>query len=259
MNWSDPNFVALFAAWGQWVAAFSTLTAVAVAIWIAFRSSKESRKQSRQVGYDAARPVLVISEGPFDWPDQQFGHEKYSRISNQIGKPGWIDWNVNKHKVTLKNVGTGTAFNVISVLFGPESLNENGKSADASQNDYWQQKKNILSVGDKEEGEYWVFRATNSRLKKNVAGYSLLAPAQPLLDSSDKAGAYYEPTYVCRVTTTYHDIFKRKHMSIFDLDLRGNWNMTAILEDISHDLYDLQKNDLPSHTPLLKRLTKNEV
>jgi hypothetical protein len=36
-----------------------------------------------------------------------------------------------------------------------------------------------------------------------IGVYSLLAPPQPPVDPSDKARAYYERAYVCRVTTTY--------------------------------------------------------
>jgi hypothetical protein len=53
----------------------------------------------------------------------------------------------------------------------------------------------------------------------------------------------YEDWFICRVTTTYRDIFKRKHASIFDLDIRGYWILRAFLEDIPKDLYDLQRDD----------------
>jgi hypothetical protein len=81
VNWSDPNFVSLFGAWGQWAGAFGSFAAVIVAIWIALRSSKVSQKQSLQASYNAARPVLVVSEGPFDSSDQQLGHEKFLELA----------------------------------------------------------------------------------------------------------------------------------------------------------------------------------
>lgn len=252
MNWNDPNQIAIFAGWGQWAGAIGSFLAVVVAIWISLRSSKESQRQSKQTRYDAARPVVVISEGPFHSRDQQLGSEKYSKISIQADKPSWIDWSIPCHQVTLKNVGTGTAFNVISVLFGPEALNDDGKSLDASQNDHWQHKFTTMAVNDKQEGKYWVFKKEYTRLKQHLGTHSLLAPAQPLIDPSEKL-IHYDLPYVCRVTTTYHDVFKRKHASIFDLDIQGNWVMKAILEDIPKDIYDLEYNDQHSQISLFKR------
>jgi hypothetical protein len=63
----------------------------------------------------------------------------------------------------------------------------------------------------------------------------------------------FEDWFICRVTTTYRDIIKRKHASIFDLDIRGYWVLRAFLEDIPKDLYDLQKGEQLSHIQPLSR------
>lgn len=254
MDWNNPNHIAIFAGLGQWVSAIASFLAVIVAIYISIRSSNDSQKQSRRVRYDSARPALVISganpvhtlndrhvnDSAYISRDDR-GIHLFQKINTQLGKRGWIDWNASEHLITLQNVGTGVAFNVMSVIYGPESLEDNGKILDASKNDYWHYKINILTIGENKACKY--SKPVQHLLKGTVDGYSLLAPPQPIIDPSDKKRMLYEDWFICRVTTTYRDIFKRKHASIFDLDIRGYWIMRAFLEDIPKDLYDLQRDD----------------
>ncbi len=60
------------------------------------------------------------------------------------------------------------------------------------------------------------------------------APKQPLSQPTSK-----EPRCICRVTITYHDIFHRKHASIYDLVFREGWQVVAFIDDITNDLSDL--------------------
>ena len=46
---------------------------------------------------------------------------------------------------------------------------------------------------------------------------------------------------IARLTLTYHDIFGRKHASIFDLTQTGGWVEIAIIPNIEHDLGDLHE------------------
>jgi hypothetical protein len=264
MDWNNPNHIAIFAGLGQWVSAIATFLAVVVAVYVSIRSSNDSQKQSRRVRYDSARPALVISgDNPvytindrnandsayISSDDRRFN--RFQTINTQPGKQGWIDWNASEHLITLQNVGTGVAFNVMSVIFGPESVEDNGKILDASKNDYWHYQINILNIGENKACKY--SKPVQHLLKGNVDGYSFLAPPQPIIDPSDKKRMLYEDWFICRVTTTYRDIFKRKHASIFDLDIRGYWIMRAFLEDIPKDLYDLQRDDHPFRIQPLTR------
>ena len=264
MDWNNPNHIAIFAGLGQWVSAIASFLAVVVALYVSIRSNNASQKQSQRVRYDSARPALVISgENPvynvnyrnvndsaYISLDDRRG-DLFQTINIQLGKQGWIDWNASEHLITLQNVGTGVAFNVMSVIFGPESLEDNGKILDASKNDYWQCKINILNIGENKACKY--SKPVQHLLKGNVDGYSFLAPPQPIIDPSDKKRMLYEDWFICRVTTTYRDIFKRKHASIFDLDIRSYWIMRAFLEDIPKDLYDLQRDDQSFRTQPLTR------
>ena len=264
MDWNNPNHIAIFAGLGQWVSAITSFLAVVVALYVSIRSNNASQKQSQRVRYDSARPALVISgENPvynvnyrnvndsaYISLDDRRG-DLFQTINIQLGKQGWIDWNASEHLITLQNVGTGVAFNVMSVIFGPESLEDNGKILDASKNDYWQCKINILNIGENKACKY--SKPVQHLLKGNVDGYSFLAPPQTIIDPSDKKRMLYEDWFICRVTTTYRDIFKRKHASIFDLDIRGYWIMRAFLEDIPKDLFDLQRDDQPFRVQPLAR------
>jgi hypothetical protein len=133
MIWNDPNQIALFAAIGQWASAIASFLAVVVAVSIAIWSSKNAQKQSRRIRYDSVRPALIISgEDPVHtlnernrnddaYISRKNGHY-FQIITMQPGEQGWIDWNASDHFITLQNVGTGVAFNVMSAIFGPESL-----------------------------------------------------------------------------------------------------------------------------------------
>ncbi|GLV56313.1 hypothetical protein KDH_31540 [Dictyobacter sp. S3.2.2.5] len=259
MDWNNPNHIAIFAGWGQWVSAIVSLAAVIVAIWVSIRASKDSQKQSQRIRYDSALPALVIAgdnpvhtindSGPNDSAYISYDDRRSHRlqtIHTQLGKKGWIDWNEAKHLLTLQNVGTGVAFNVMSVIFGPEALAHNDKLLDASRNDYWHTKINIINIGESKTCQY--SKPVLALLKGSIDSYSFLAPSQPIISPAEKERMLYEDWIICRVTTTYRDIFKRKHASIFDLDIRGHWIMRAFLEDIPNDLYDLQKEEHPNHT-----------
>ncbi len=136
----------------------------------------------------------------------------------------------------MENQGTGTAFNIMSVLYGPESvvLDFNTRTTDLN-NHHWTCLTDSLAVGESKECVYQQGGSTFFQGQKHLGKYSLNALPQPFIQPMDQ-----EPTYLCRVTTTYHDIFRRKHASIFDLDINGNWTMRACLENIKQDLHDLE-------------------
>lgn len=228
MDWNNPNHIAIFAGVGQCLGALVSLLAVIVAIWVAHTSSKDSQKQSRQVRYDTAHPVLVVSGSS-------------TGLHTSPDRNNWIDWAQAEHVIKFQNVGTGTAFNIVSIITGPESLNDNGKRVDASANRQWKSLTSVISVGGTKSFEYSFFESVVPSSKRIISHYSLLAPAQPIR-SFDKNGRHI-PAYVCRVFTSYHDIFKRKHACIFDLDARGHWVKVDILEEIDMDLNDLESHD----------------
>ena len=250
MNWfevnlKDLNSIAIFAARGQWAGAFASLLAVIVAVGIAIWSGRQAQKQSRQSRYDSARPVLVVSS--------EYDDGALIPPSTQAGLPGWIDWNNPKQNIFIKNVGSGVAFNIMSVLYGPSSLVKDRQSIPAQDNEHWTWMMSNLSIGEEKMCLHDRGGSIFFECNRQIEGYSFLAPAQPLHNPDD-----HEPTYICRVVVTYHDIFKRKHASIFDCNLDGNWTMRTVLEDIRYDLRDLKGLKQPPRPSFLKRLKKGK-
>ena len=221
MNWGDPNSVAIFAAWGQCIGALGSLLAVAVAVGIAIWSGRQSQKQSQQGLYHSAQPVLVVGSG---------------HIRTQPSLPSLLDWQASDHIINIKNVGTGTAFNIMSVLHAPEFTVENGQRYGHNCHRPWTSTMNSLGINDNELCVHNIADFLFFEENTHIGSYSFLAPSHPDNPS------IHEPTYICRVVVTYHDIFKRKHASIFDYDVDGNWTMQKILEDIQYDLYDLKRS-----------------
>ena len=101
----DPNWLA---AIGQGVAAIGTIAAVIVALRIANKSGKQAQEQSKQLQYDALRPVLVI-------------HGDDALLPRSSNNNLWMDWSAGEIKLHVYNAGNGPALNIASVIYGAES------------------------------------------------------------------------------------------------------------------------------------------
>lgn len=100
MNWNDPNWVG---AYGQWAGAIASFLAVIVALGIAIYSGRQAQKQARATSL----PRLVIDSDSTDLWQKRNGL--------------YLDWSASFLTVSMKNVGTGPAFNMVSVIYGSES------------------------------------------------------------------------------------------------------------------------------------------
>ena len=163
-----------------------------------------------------------------------------------------MNWSQQQVKIDVQNVGNGPAFNIRSVIYGPEAtavpnVASTGWShrSDEKENHWYDWTTDAVRPGKKKALEY-ALAGTQSPIKfaktyKHIQpkGHKqkpipFNAPAQPLAPPSQT-----EPWCVCRVTITYHDIFHRKHASIYDLIFRQGWQVIAMIDDISKDLSDL--------------------
>lgn len=231
----------------QAAAAIATLLAVGVALWLGIREGR----RSLQARYDDARPVLQVD------PDTQ-------SIPVQQGNGLYLDWNQSQFSIKVQNVGNGPAFNVRSVIYGPEAsafpdastmpdgfswkylIDEKAKKEEREKHWYhWT--LDAVSQGESRQLEYFLasskhplrmnsFAEVNKHIesKDHKQKYSFNAPKHPLSPPSQR-----DPRCICRVTITYHDIFHRKHASIYDLIFRQGWQVVALLDDIISDLGDL--------------------
>src|SRR5581483_2290763 len=89
---------------GQWISALASFLAVAVALGVAIWSAKQAQKQFQQTRYDEAKPILIID-------------------GNVLTQSSHGDWLAQADQnLTIKNAGKGVAFDVMSVIYPPESI-----------------------------------------------------------------------------------------------------------------------------------------
>ncbi len=219
----DPNWLA---AIGQCVAAIGTIAAVIVALRIANKSGKQAQEQSSQLQYGAMRPVLVI-------------HGDDASLPRSSNNNLWMDWSASEIKLHMYNAGNGPALNIASVIYGAESyvVGTLGSRVDDSQDIHWTcWDGNYLKAGEDSIQRYALGASTFFEGNKQIRRHKFNAPAQPSFSLQPK-----EATYICRVVTTYHDIFGRKYASIFDYQfIPQSWVFIALEEDIAEDLNDLE-------------------
>lgn len=240
MNWS--LFWTATTAIGELLAAGATVWVVIVAL----RQGRAGKEQYLQARYDDARPVLIIISGPEAIPVQQ-------------GNDVYLDWTAQAPALEVRNVGNGVALNVRSVIYGPEALAVADSSTlpdgftwrylggtpgkEEKEQHWYRMTTSVINQGEPEKLQYALagplspikFAEANMFIEKGRAyRYPFHAPKHPLSQSSAKA-----PWHLCRVILTYHDIFHRKHASIYDLVFRQGWQTIALLDGIDNDLDDL--------------------
>jgi hypothetical protein len=66
-----------------------------------------------------------------------------------------------------------------------------------------------------------------------IKGYTLYVP-----DDEDHVGV------IARFTFTYHDVFGRKHASIYDYHSQSGWGIRGHFPNIDHDIYELDRQTL---------------
>lgn len=181
---------------------------------------EESRRQFLEAQYAADRPILV--------PLPRM------RIPLDGGEPERIYWDDTRLPIEIRNVGPGIATNVWGVFMPPQPL-------PLSSHQYSLRLVAPLSSGDT-VGRWEQFSrgGTMFNCDDKVSGYSLcvpreLAPEENFnqLDRRDRR--------IARLTLTYHDIFGRKHASIFDYTQIGIWIEVAIIPNIEHDLGEMDE------------------
>src|SRR6266852_1778200 len=221
----DPNWVA---AIGQWVGAIATFAAVVVALYIAHSSGKQARGQVQQARVDSVRPMLVINE--YD-----------GQMKTSTSNPAWLAWDNPFLNLKVRNIGMGAALNIACVLYGAESYwvgdIPNQKQVNSESDKHWTcWFPDSIGAGEVKEQSYKIGASTFYEPNKQIGGHSFNAPAQPPFSMNPS-----QSTYICRVTLTYHDIFKNKYASFFDLRLQPpGWEHVAFEEKIKKDLHDLE-------------------
>lgn len=226
------------------VVAFATL-AVAIVAVVGIRENRRLAREdwlhSQQLATEErqhqSRPIVVpvgelsrhMSDGSVDW--------EYQRQIVPPPPPPDPGTSVQTMEpvtqvLTLQNMGEGIALNIHSVLYGPSA--SAGVQYVSWNNGPIQGKSSIEIVGS--HGGMILDRDTKA----------------------DGVHVLYDPSEmdyrVARLTTTYHDLFGKRHVSIFDyinMPSKGHrWMHVATTSGIEYDLEELDNQQQP---PTAKR------
>ncbi len=123
----------------------------------------------------------------------------------------------------LKNIGTGPAFTIYGILFGPQVNSQPPRDRYV----VWNHPALTPDVtGDK----ITLLQGCHISSDTIIKGYTLSVP-----DDADHNGV------IARFTLTYHDVFGRKYASISDYQSQIGWMNRGHFSDIEHDIYELDQ------------------
>ena len=124
----------------------------------------------------------------------------------------------------LQNIGTGPAFNIYGIFFGPPLQGTPP----------FQQRYVIWNYGFLPPGapgsKITLSRGSSIKSETTIKGHVLYVP-----DDAEHTAR------LVRLTLTYHDIFGRKFASIYDYHLVLGWIYVGHFEDIEQDLHELDE------------------
>ena len=199
------------------IVAAATL-AVVVTAYIAI---KDNRKQTQQTKYNLSRPLLVPEGTP-----------------TFRGSSNMLDWSVNEQPMVIRNIGSGVALNVASVLYGCESyVVDFNRRSDQGHNRHWTCWLGLpIASGDTKAAIHKFGSGNFYEKNMHIEKHRFNAPPEPLPSPNPD-----QPYILARITITYLDIFRRKHASIFDyVQHTSGWQLVEFLENIKEDLSDLE-------------------
>lgn len=147
-------------------------------------------------------------------------------IDRSAGKPH-IKWGYQNQVIDgLRNIGVGPAFNIYGILFGPPLITTPPKPP-TDRYVVW----NYPALTPGEAGDKITLeQSTNISSETTINGYPLYIP-----DDVDHKGI------IARFTLTYHDVFNRKHASIYDYHSQSGWRIRGHFPNIEHDIRELDR------------------
>ena len=229
------------------------LIAAGAATWLAFLNRQLVQASQEQVKVGQAQVETSQEQVRVSQEQVRLGQEQL--VSQQrpilipVGKPtfnpehdNWLKWDESEQPLALRNLGTGTAFNVASVLYGcasylhPDNTVKYMRSPSGST--HWTCWLGVpIAPGEREDGSFKIGNGTFQAGNDCIEDYSLLASDEEIPGATVPPGAVWQ---VARVTITYHDIAGRKYASIFDYVHNRGWHKAAVLPNIERDLHDLE-------------------
>jgi hypothetical protein len=188
---------------------------------------EESRRLATENHQQQSRPILAPQKEVFGDAITYFSPESGKASETLYASDGRIDWSW-QHPIGIKihNMGNGPAFNIHAILYGNEDTNQ-------SQFVSWDN-------GPIEEKASGNVRLTHSSLLQLFHSDSVDGE-HPLYDRSlDSPTNPWEYRAAC-LTITYHDLFRKKYVSIFHYTLQHQWIHVATEEITEEPPLDLKE------------------
>lgn len=204
----------------------------AIATFIIIVITLRQLRLTREARYDSCRPLL--------YPSEKAVLARSTTGETVLGLPA-----AGKGLVVY-NAGAGVATNVLGAIYGP-------KPADLVQtlSDH-QYLRLETPLPDKASTPIvsapggWILPGDMSVVGHGANRTTLYAPPKPALGSQMYKAT---PNVVWRLTLTYHDIFGRKHASVFDYTDQFVWRCVGFFPGIPKDLEELDRERRVHATP----------
>ncbi len=179
--------------------------------------SQEQAKIAQEQQFNQSRPILYPAGG--------LGNI----IETSGGKPH-VKWGNQLQEIDgLRNIGVGPALNIYGILFGLP-LKSTPPVPPHERYVVW----NYPALSPDKEGDKIALQLfTNLSSETTIGGYPLYVP-----DDADHIGI------IARFTLTYHDVFNRKHASIYDYHAQYGWMCRGHFPNIEHDIRELDRQTL---------------
>jgi len=148
-------------------------------------------------------------------------------LVNIVNGKTFIQWgNQNQVIEGLRNIGVGPAFNIYGILFGPPLITTPPKPP-TDRYVVW----NYPALSPDQAGaKITLEQFTNISSETTIRGYPLYVP-----------GDVEHIAIIARFTLTYHDVFNRKHASIYDYHAQYGWICKGHFPNIEHDIRELDR------------------
>jgi len=206
--------------------------AATVAIAVLTYKTIQAYKKQVQIGQEQ---VKVSQEQVRIGQEQQFNQfrpilQPVGNLRNIIDASGGsphVKWGYQDQVIDgLQNIGVGPAFNIYGILFGPPLITT-PPTPPRDRYVVW----NYASLPPGKAGDKITLeQTTNVDSETTIEGYPLYVP-----DDVDHIGI------IARFTLTYHDVFNRKHASIYDYHSQSGWKIRGHFPNIDHDIYELDR------------------
>jgi hypothetical protein len=191
---------------------------------------------SQEAQRDVLRPIITIIE---------------EELWLQMTPEGRVNLEKESQSTKQSNVGSGLASRIQGVIFGPDGddpfASDRRLSLDlckvlpagASYEDSFSPGRTLVQgssvVEERRRLLWWRRRKYTLWVPRELSERRYLAPSVPRI--------------IARFTLTYHDVYGRKHASIYDLTELRAWQPVAFLKNIRYDLDELNRRDTEARRP----------